>query len=195
MWEPFSEGARAAIVRAQVVAQRWNTHALGVLELACALVEGDDAVARILSDAFDLTHPSVTTSEAPPSMQEMVFTPSAKRSIELSFASAQRLTTNYIGSAHLALGILDVDDAPPLRAGTDPARLRAELDAIAVAGNIQPAQQRWTLTSGDATLTAMMAALMTYVERSDALTDPGSTIALTIHRPDGYEKNWVWTRN
>ena len=71
---------------------------------------------------------SATSASAP--THEMVFTPGAKRSIELAFENARRLNHNYIGTGHLALGILGAEP-PPLLPGHDVASLRAALEQAA----------------------------------------------------------------
>lgn len=90
---------KRGLIRAQEVAQRWNTASIDVDHLASALAEGDDAVSQLL---------------------------------HVGFAHLR------LSSAHLALGILEPSDAPPLRAGADLAELRTALDALAETGSVNP---------------------------------------------------------
>jgi ATP-dependent Clp protease ATP-binding subunit ClpC len=132
MWEPFSKGARQAVVRAQAVAQMFGSAIIGTEHLAFALAEGDDAVAAALAESLDrdaIRARLGVARSAPPS--EMVFADSAKRAIEYAFKNARRLNHDYIGTPHLALGMLETDDPPPLAEGVDLVTLNARLDAIA----------------------------------------------------------------
>jgi len=145
IWEPFSEGSRKALIRAQEVAQRWNTATIDVDHLASALAEGDDAVSQLLRKSLDTRPIQPADASVTAVQQDMVFPPAVKQTIELAFENARRLNHNNVGfahlrlsSAHLALGILEPSDAPPLRAGADLAELRTALDAIAETGSVNP---------------------------------------------------------
>ncbi|MEA2721401.1 MAG: ATP-dependent Clp protease ATP-binding subunit ClpC [Candidatus Eremiobacteraeota bacterium] len=196
MWEPFTEPARRAIVRAQEVAQMFSSHYIGTEHIAFALAEGDNEVGHLLAEAFDrdaIRERLGDVSRAPE--QEMVFTTGAKRSIETAFENARRLSHNYIGLAHLALGILDSGDPPPLVAGRDVAVLRDDLGRAA-AGDA-PASSGWKLVGSDPLLppgssaqlavTAMMNALQHFTE----LTEPGTRVTITFTRR-GKDQTWTW---
>ncbi|HEX3466313.1 MAG TPA: Clp protease N-terminal domain-containing protein [Candidatus Elarobacter sp.] len=136
MWEPFTQSARHAIVRAQEVAQMFASRFIGTEHIAFALAEEDDEVGRIVTTAIDrdeLRERLGAARSAP--NPEMVFTSTAKRAIELSFENARRLSHGYIASAHLALGILQADKELPLRADADLAAVRAELEQAARSTN------------------------------------------------------------
>jgi ATP-dependent Clp protease ATP-binding subunit ClpC len=138
MWEPFSEPARRAVVRAQQVALMFGSGFIGTEHLAFALAEGDDDVGHLLANALDRDEIRArlgTLSEPP--QQEIQFTHGAKRTIELAFVNARRLNHEHIGIAHLALGLLDSGDAldrsdpPALIAGSNLEALRTELARVA----------------------------------------------------------------
>src|ERR1700680_2016192 len=128
MWEPFTEPARRAIVRAQEVAQMFASAFIGTEHIAFALAEHDDEVGRVLANSVDRDElrEKLGSARGFPT-QEMVFTPGAKHTIEFAFENARRLNHNYIGIAHIALGMLQ-SEPPPLRPGVDLPGLRAELD-------------------------------------------------------------------
>jgi ATP-dependent Clp protease ATP-binding subunit ClpC len=132
MWEPFTEEARQAVVRAQAVAQMFGSTTIGTEHLAFALDEGGDATATALAQSLDreAIKQRLGVTQGAPSA-EMVFGVSAKRAIEYAFENARRLGHKFIGTPHLALGMLATDDPPPLAEGVDPAMLRARLEAAA----------------------------------------------------------------
>jgi len=138
MWEPFGARARRTIVRAQEVAHLFGSGFIGTEHIAFALAEGDDEVGHLLANSLDrdaIRERLGSLTEAP--KREMVFTRGAKRSIELAFVNARRLNHNYIGVAHLALGLLDAGDPldpgdpPALVPGGDVTALLAALAAVA----------------------------------------------------------------
>jgi ATP-dependent Clp protease ATP-binding subunit ClpC len=134
MWEPFSQGARRTVVRAQEVAHMFGSGSIGTEHIAFALAEGDDDVAGLLASSLDrdaIRERLGTLSEAP--RREMNFTSDAKRTIERAFANARRLNHKSIGVAHIALGLLDAGEPPQLVAGGDVTALRAALDGAAAA--------------------------------------------------------------
>jgi ATP-dependent Clp protease ATP-binding subunit ClpC len=132
MWEPFTVSARHAIVRAQQVAQLFGSSHIGVEHIAFALAEADDDVGRLFATSIDRDairdRLGVAGSMPNPNMQ---FTKDAKRTIELAFENARRMDHNFIGPAHVALGILGSDDPPRLVEGADLALLRTELAGVA----------------------------------------------------------------
>ena len=130
MWEPFSRSARRTIVRAQEVAHLFGSDHIGTEHLAFVLAEGDDEVGCLMAGALDrdaIRERLGVASGAPKG--EMVFAPEAKRVIELAFVNARRLNHEYIGVAHLALGLLD--NGEPLPPGADLAALRSSLAGAA----------------------------------------------------------------
>ncbi|HEY0395023.1 MAG TPA: Clp protease N-terminal domain-containing protein [Candidatus Elarobacter sp.] len=132
MWEPFSEPARHAIVRAQEVAQMFGARSIATAHIAFALAETDDDVGHLFATALDraaMRDLLGSVSAAP--REEMVFSDGAKRSIEYAFRAARQLGHGYIGVAHLAIGVLDSGDPPPAAPGVDVNTLRTELQRAA----------------------------------------------------------------
>ena len=129
MWEPFTEPARHSIVRAQEVAQMFGASFIGTEHMTFALAESDDAVGEALATTVDrdaLRERLGALSSAP--VAEMVFTTGAKHAIERAFEAARRVNHNFIGTAHLVLGILDSGDPPPMLEGIDLAELPSEAE-------------------------------------------------------------------
>ncbi|HXW51600.1 MAG TPA: ATP-dependent Clp protease ATP-binding subunit, partial [Candidatus Acidoferrales bacterium] len=65
---------------------------------------------------------------------EMVFTPRAKRVIELAFEEARQLNHNYIGTEHLLLGLIREGEGVAARVltnlGVDPAKVRVQTTSL-----------------------------------------------------------------
>ena len=192
LWEPFTEQARRTIVRAQEVAQLFAASYIGTEHIAFALAESDDDVGRILTNAIDRDELRQRLGAARGSPQpEMVFTPGAKRTIELSFENARRLNHNYIGTAHIALAVLSSPDPPPFRAGVDLAKARAELDEID--SGEKPLRHRWSQTTGAGPPPATARSIMSDLSTARDLSEPGTQVTITITQPNGTQQTWTWT--
>ena len=195
MWEPFTEGARQAVVRAQEVAQMFGSSTIGVEHLAFALDEGGDATATALAQSLDRAElkQRLGVAHGAPST-EMVFDASAKRTIELAFENARRLGHNYIGTPHLALGMLATDDPPPLVAGVDRGMLRARLDAIAESSPVP--RSPWVLRDGPPhPLAEHVATMLARFGRVHALGPAGTRITVTVAPPGEPEQRWLFERD
>lgn len=199
MWEPFTEDARQAIVRAQAVAQMFGSSTIGTEHLAFALDEGGDATATALAQSLDreAIKQRLGVARGAPSA-EMVFGVSAKRAIEYAFENARRLKHNFIGTPHLALGMLATDDPPPLVEGVDLGMLRARLDAVAQSAPPPSAlagKLHWVLREGEPEpFTVHLAALLTGYDRAGGLGPVGTRVTLTATPPGGAERRWVLER-
>ncbi len=202
MWEPFSEPARRSIVRAQEVAQMFGSASIGTAHMTFALAEADDEVGSALARAVDREAirsllGMVRSSPA----EDIGFTSGAKQSIELAFANARRLNNNFIGTAHLALGIIGSPDAPPLVESATSDALRAALDLAAMHEQErmgQPVSKRrsaasWKRLEGDGSLPEM-AALLETLPGYQEFNVPGARVTITIAVPDKEERSWTWVR-
>ncbi len=199
MWEPFTEDARQAIVRAQAVAQMFGSSTIGTEHLAFALDEGGDATATALAQSLDreAIKQRLGVARGAPST-EMAFAVSAKRAIEYAFENARRLGHHFIGPPHLALGMLATDDPPPLVEGVDPVMLRARLDAVAQstpAPSAPAGSLHWVLREGEPDpFVTHLAALLTGYDRSEGLGPVGTRVTLSATPPGGPERRWVLER-
>ena len=195
MWEPFTEEARQAVVRAQAVAQMFGSSTIGTEHLAFALDEGGDATATALAQSLDrdAIKQRLGVARGAPST-EMVFDVSAKRAIEYAFENARRLKHNFIGTPHLALGVLATDDPPPLVDGVDLAMLRARLDAVAESAFVPTLS--WAVREGEPdTFVTHLAALLTGYDRGGGMGPPGTRVELTVIPPGGGpQRRWVLER-
>lgn len=192
MWEPFTEPARHAIVRAQEVAQMFGSSTIGTEHLAFALAETDDPLGEALTKAIDrdALREKLGTVGAAPST-EMSFSGGAKHSIELAFENARRLSHNSVGSAHLALGVLGSGDAPPLQPNVERDALSARLDAIARAAEDA---NSWKQVEGDGETDPAAAAIVQALRRIPDLTLPGTRVSVTISPPGAAERTWTFVR-
>jgi ATP-dependent Clp protease ATP-binding subunit ClpA len=112
MWEPFTERARRSVVMAQEEAQRLGNNYMGTEHLLLGIVrEGESIAAKVLATlGVDLAKVRAEVEflvgrGGQTVQQEMVFTPRAKRVIELAFEEARTLNHNYIGTEHLLLAV------------------------------------------------------------------------------------------
>ena len=192
MWEPFSEPARRAVVRSQEVAQMFGASFIGTEHMTFALAETDDAVGAALAKAVDreaLRKLLGDVSRAP--TDEMVFTSGAKRSIELAFENARRLNHNYIGSAHIALGILE-SEPPPLRPDEDIGVLRAALDLAATKGPA-PGERVWQRQAyiGRNPVADAVDHALSFLR--DYGKD-GTRVSVTVAVPGEADVTWTWVK-
>jgi ATP-dependent Clp protease ATP-binding subunit ClpA len=191
MWEPFSQSARRAVVRAQEVAQMFGAHFIGTEHMMFALAEADDPVGAALANAVDrdaLRRLLGDVSRAP--THEMVFTPGAKHAIELAFENARRLNHSYIGTGHLALGILGAEP-PPLLPEHDVAALRAALEQAATHDATESGPKVWwtRLDSQDA---HVIADTVNQALSFWAGANPGTRVKLTVSVPGEEKRKWSW---
>ncbi len=197
MWEPFSEPARRAVVRAQEVAQMFGANYIGTEHMVFALAEADNPVGAALTNAVDrdaLREQLGMLSRAP--TQEMVFTSAAKQSIELAFESARRLNHNFIGAAHLALGILRSVEPPPLLPGHDADSLRTALEEAAMhdAPATPVAAHGWDRVEGTGPHPVANAvdSALPYIRD---IGKPGTRVSVTVAVPGEAERTWTWIKS
>jgi ATP-dependent Clp protease ATP-binding subunit ClpC len=196
MWEPFSEPARRAVVRSQEVAQMFGAHYIGTEHMVFALAENDDPVGAALAKAVDrdaLRKQLGEVSREPTS--EMLFTAGAKHSIELAFENARRFNHNYIGTVHIALGILGTREPPPLLPGQDIGVLRAALD-LAATHDVRPSPsgRTWTRSAGadhNPVADAMDHALSFLQDYGK----DGTRISVTVAVPGQPDVTWTWLKS
>jgi len=154
MWEPFTERARRSIVLAQEEAQRLGNNYIGTEHLLLGIIsEGESVAAKVLENlGINLQKvrgevESIVGKGNASSQQEMVFTPRAKRVIELAFEEARALAHNYIGTEHLLLGLVREGEGVAARVlsnlGVDPSKIRSEITKLlGVETSVAPAKER-----------------------------------------------------
>jgi len=195
MWEPFSEPARRAVVRAQEVAQMFGANFIGTEHMVFALAEADDPVGAVLTNAVDrnaLREQLGTVTAAPHT--EMVFTSTAKQSIELAFENARRLNHNFIGAGHIALGILASAAPPPLLPGHNADSLRVALIiATSLAAPVAKHDQRWK-RSGGTERHPVADTVESVLPYTKDFGKDGTRITLTVAVPGEAERTWSWVK-
>jgi hypothetical protein len=133
-FERFTPRARDAVVAAQNAAQ----------DAGSAEITSDHLVLGVLSDPHALATPllraqgvdaaavraAVTPRPTGEKPRDLVpFSGAARKALELTFREALRLGHNYIGTEHLLLALLELEDGggPLHRAGLDKHRVEADL--------------------------------------------------------------------
>ena len=139
MWQRFTERARRIVFYAQEEAARLGESYVGPEHILLGLVREDDsAAARILK------HMGIPLGRIRSGIerqlsagqsnlgQDMQLTPRAKRVIDLAYEEARQLQNNYIGTEHILLALLEVEDAggPLHRLGVDKQRVEADIVAV-----------------------------------------------------------------
>src|ERR1700738_5540618 len=111
MWEPFTERARRSIVLAQEEAQPLGNHYIGAEHILLGIIaEGESLAAKVLETlGVNLAKvrqevEAIVGRGGQTVQQEMVFTPRAKRVIELAFEEARQVKHQYSVAAPLLLG-------------------------------------------------------------------------------------------
>jgi len=150
MWEPFTERARRSIVLAQEEAQRLGNNYIGTEHILLGIIsEGESLAAKVLETlGVNLAKvrqevEAIVGRGGQTVQQEMVFTPRAKRVIELAFEEARQLNHNYIGTEHLLLGLIREGEGVAARVltnlGVDPAKVRLQTTSLLGAEGQPPA--------------------------------------------------------
>ncbi len=133
----FTPRARGAVVAAQNAAHEAVNNEITPEHLLLGLLDDPAALATVLLHlqkvdtealraAIELPPPSGGTPDLIP------FSGPARKALELTFREALRLGHNYIGTEHLLLALLELeeaasDDGPLRRCGVDKARAEADL--------------------------------------------------------------------
>jgi hypothetical protein len=140
-FERFTPRARNAVVAAQNAAHMAGNDeitpdhlVLGVLSdpeaLVTKLLKAQQVDPESVRAAVTLPPAAEDTADAPP--QLIPFSGPARKALELTFREALRLGHNYIGTEHLLLALLELEDGdgPLHRAGVDKDRAENDLTAV-----------------------------------------------------------------
>src|SRR5579884_4178660 len=110
MWEPFTERARRSIVLTQEEAQRLGNNYIGTENILLGILnEGESDAAKVLAKhgvTLESARAKFERHAGEPGGREIVFTPRAKRGVELAYEAGARLGLRYIGTEHLLLGLI-----------------------------------------------------------------------------------------
>lgn len=135
-FERFTPRARNAVVAAQNAAHEARNGEITPEHLVLGVLADSDALATKLLTAQQVDAESIRTELAlPPAVEQppqlIPFSGPARKALELTFREALRLGHNYIGTEHLLLALLELEDgAGPLHlAGVDKDRVETDLIA------------------------------------------------------------------
>jgi hypothetical protein len=154
MWQRFTERARRTVFNAQEEAKRLGYPAVGPEHLLLGMVSQKEIIATVILERLGISRFSVRDalqaqivpgSDQPEEVTDL--TPEGKRAIDLAYEEARRLKNNYIGTEHLLVSILLVEDGLGAKVlnglGADLESVRRETEAIMARGNeIQAAKVR-----------------------------------------------------
>src|SRR3954468_11963983 len=141
----FDERARAVVVRAQEEARTAANETIGVAHLVLGLVADPDSTAArvIAAQGIALDDVRRTATATLPGRAEEVpamipFDAHARRALELTFREAMRLDAQIIGTGHLLLAVLAVEDGTGVLAGLglDTAAVEAQVGAAPPDGGV-----------------------------------------------------------
>jgi hypothetical protein len=136
-FERFTPRARNAVVAAQNAAHEARNSEITPDHLLLGVLSDAGALATKLLNAQRVDAESVRSAVTLPAADEeapelIPFSGPARKVLELTFREALRLGHNYIGTEHLLLALLELEDgAGPLhRAGVDKDRIEEDLIAV-----------------------------------------------------------------
>ncbi len=113
MFERFTERARQVVVLAQEEARILKHNYIGTEHILLGLLREEEGVAGRVLESFDLTVDRVRAqvvrivgSGEDVSSNQIPFTPSAKKVLELALQEALMFRHNYIGTEHILFGLV-----------------------------------------------------------------------------------------
>jgi len=122
VFERFTERARQVVVLAQEEARALKHNYIGTEHLLLGLLREEEGLAARVLESLDITVERVRTAvmriigageEA--TSGQIPFTPRAKKVLELALREALSLGHNYIGTEHILLGLVRVDEGVAIR--------------------------------------------------------------------------------
>ncbi len=152
LFERFTERARQVVVLAQVEARTLKHDHIGTEHLLLGSVREDKGVAARVLGSLDVTLERtrgevvriVGVGEYDAS-GHIPFTPVAKRVLEQALHEALVLGHNYIGTEHILLGLISLNEGPSVRILADmnitPDAIRAETLRLIGPGQPAPAEE------------------------------------------------------
>ena len=149
----FTDRARNVVVTAQNDARAGRHAEILPAHLVLALLTQPDALASktIVAQGVTLEHVREAVTATLPAAQDEVpsiipFDPAARKALELTFREALRLGHNYIGTEHLLLALLELEDGGGPLAGLGIDKARAESD---IAARLAAMEQKPEKGAGD----------------------------------------------
>jgi hypothetical protein len=134
----FTERARAVVVTAQEEARARSHDQISVAHLLLGLVAGPDALGAkaIVAQgvSLDLVRQTAAATLPEPAAQVPALIPfdaHAKKGLELTFREALRLGDNHVGTEHVLLALLELEDGTGVLAGLGVDKAAAETWVVA----------------------------------------------------------------
>jgi ATP-dependent Clp protease ATP-binding subunit ClpC len=138
VFERFSERARQVVVLAQDEARALKHNYIGTEHILLGLLREEEGLASRVLESFDITVEEVRVQVAliigegdEVTTGQIPFTPRAKKVLELALREALKLGHNYIGTEHILLGLVRVDEGVAARIlldfGADAEKIRNEI--------------------------------------------------------------------
>lgn len=117
MFERFTDRARRVVVLAQEEARLLNHNYIGTEHILLGLIHEGEGVAAKALESLSISLEAVRSQVediigqggSSPS-GHIPFTPRAKKVLELSLREALQLGHNYIGTEHILLALLEIED-------------------------------------------------------------------------------------
>jgi len=134
----FTQRARNVVMAAQNEARAAGNATISPAHLVLGLLTEPEAVAaKVIAGqgvSLDTVRATATATLPAPAgdLPELIpFDAQAQKALELTFRQALRLGHNYIGTEHILLALLDLEDGTGVLAGLGVDRERAEADVVA----------------------------------------------------------------
>jgi ATPases with chaperone activity, ATP-binding subunit len=145
----FTVRARNVVMAAQNEARAAGNAQIGPEHLVLGLLSEPDALAAkaIVAQGVGLdTIRQAVTATLPPAAEKVPdlipYGPRARKALELTFRQALRMGHNYIGTEHILLALLELEDGTGVLAGLGIDRATAEANiTTAVAATLPPANR------------------------------------------------------
>ena len=138
MFDRYTDRARRAIVCAQEEAERRNDPTVGTEHLLLGLLHEPQGLAAVALDSFGVTLEGARAAVVAAADDEphgpTPFHDDAKEALANAATESVALHHNYIGTEHLLLGLLAVDDCAAVHLlgdlGADPVAVRERVLAV-----------------------------------------------------------------
>lgn len=144
----FTQRARNVVIAAQEEARAAGNDGIRPEHLVLGLLSEPDAIAAksIVAQGVQLeTVRRVATATLPPAADQVPelipYDARAKKALELTFRQALRMGHNYIGTEHLLLALLELDDGTGVLAGLGVDKATAEADITRALAAVVAGQQ------------------------------------------------------
>jgi hypothetical protein len=145
----FTDRARNVVVTSQNEARAAGNNEIRPEHLVLGLLSEPDGLAAkaIVAQGVSLETVRQTVAAAlPPAADQapdlLPFHPQARKALELTFREALRMGHNYIGTEHILLALLELEDGTGVLAGLGVDKATAEADIAAALADITAARQQ-----------------------------------------------------